>query len=72
MRTKIFMAVAAAALLTGPFGAAATAQAAQSSGDTTTYNPTPTTAVVQPLSCYSDSDGCPEGSEYRNDQCYSC
>jgi len=74
---RIAMTAAAVALLAGPLLSAGTAQAAQSSHDTTTYVPTPT-PVIQPLDCQGGTGymGCGPGYYWRNgDQgwrCYPC
>ena len=61
----------------GPSLTAGTAQAAQSSHDTTTYAPTPT-PVIQPLDCdgTTGSHGCGPGWYWRDGErgwaCYVC
>lgn len=73
MRGKFLVTVAAAALVTGSVNAAATAQAAQSSDDTTTYGPTPT-VIVQPLDCHgtTGSYGCGPGWIWNGNRCVPC
>ena len=72
MRKVIFLA-AAAALLTGQSGLAATAQAAQTPSDTTPYSPTQS-AIVQPLDCHSTTGnmGCGAGWIWNGSKCVPC
>lgn len=74
MRSKIILAVAAAALVSGPFGQMATAQAAQISTDTTTYNPNPGPAIVRPLDCHGTTGdrGCGPGWFWNGNHCVPC
>ena len=76
MRTQIVITVAAAALLGGSFGTVATAQAAQSSHDTTTYStysPTPA-PTVQLLDCRGTTGafGCGPGYYWDGNRCIPC
>jgi hypothetical protein len=77
MRRKIAMTLATAALLAGPLLTGATAQAAQSSHDTTTYDPTPT-PTIQQVDCQGTTGnmGCGPGWVWRNGaggwRCYPC
>ena len=70
---KIAMTVAAAALMGGSLLTGATAQAAQSSHDTTTYTPNPT-PVIQPLDCQgtTGSMGCGAGWVWNGNRCVPC
>lgn len=73
MRRILLPTVAAAALLTGLSGTAATAQSAQNPGTTTTYSPAPTT-IVQPLDCHGTTGdrGCGPGWIWNGDRCVPC
>jgi hypothetical protein len=73
MRTKTVLAVAAAALLVAPVGPMSVAQAAQSSTDTTTYNPQPT-VVAQPMNCRGETGdhGCGPGWIWNGYRCVPC
>ncbi|CAM5715936.1 hypothetical protein MAUB1S_00488 [Mycolicibacterium aubagnense] len=73
MQGKFLLTVAAATLIAGSFNAAATAQAAQRSNDTTTYSPAPPT-LVQPLDCHgtTGSFGCGPGWFWNGNRCVPC
>jgi hypothetical protein len=74
---KIAMAVAAAALMTGPLLTAQTANAAQTTHDTIVY-PQPPTPTVQLLNCEGGTggQGCGPGwiwrDGWRGMGCYPC